>query len=94
MSYYINMFFNVIIKWFVIIKKGEIVDPKVSNYCFDDNKALDNQMLRLMAFQVLSIGLKAPTKANMQIQSMEQACKVALVALTPLKLEEMKKTSR
>jgi hypothetical protein len=40
-----------IIKWFVIIKKGEIVDPKVSNYGFDDNKALDNQIFRLMAIK-------------------------------------------
>ena len=51
MSYYINIIFNMIIKWFVIIKKGEIVGPKVSNYSFDDNKALDNQMFRLMAFK-------------------------------------------
>jgi hypothetical protein len=45
MSYYLNLIYNTIIKWFVIIKKGEIVDPKVSNYGFDDNKALDNQRL-------------------------------------------------
>ena len=65
-------------------KRGRLLNPKDSNYSFDDNKALDNQIFRLMAIKCWSIGLKVPIKTNMQIQPPEQACRDLLEASTLL----------